>query len=880
MRASDSRVLTRGGVPGAQYVSGPSTTTQEIVMQRFIRTVLTPLAAVLVLGAALARADSGQEAYMRFSTPTNTGMIPAVVAVDIQILNPDGTWGTIPVPPIIILPGTPAWLKRDLIQAALQSVTDPRIGAVTALVPNGLQLHLDTFRPISIRFNPGTTGENPDYVLCKAIDLGVVSYAGHFDPFDYQGQPAIFTAGIVTDVGELTAQISAQELNFQTDGPIICQALFQRLAPRAPQYGAQINYAGDRLEVYFDPAYTVTQGGVVFGTTSTGQGAGGGVDTQPPVEPCTVPDNGAGTATLPANCPFTAPDGTMDITGGLPPNTVIRCHPTLASFFTTLSGPGGSLGGEYHDFTALLTLDMVGTGLLSGFQRTVTVPMEGEMHSAPRTPGMPVQSFDTDMFRLSGLLTGDPDFDLLRITAGTAFGMPSPGHMTLTRQGDGNWAVDSFFDITYRIDFVGAPGGTLAGMSGTTLDSIRLVQGEAGRVFSGVDLFMTPGCGTSWEDFSQTPLPADFFGPGSDPFEGTVVFGGQPLPTSPPGILEPADTIVRRMTDAMLPTIPSTDVVPIEIVALSLVSVAPITVTYNGGHDPETWNVSVCLSDVPQQAGLMHIQRNCQDGGTFSSTLPVQPKLTFVRSSDFTTRMLDMGVMGFPPIVFSANDAKWVYVADPSFSIVTAPAGVHVDANCDGLLEPPLPGSSNFVPGIVALPCVPSSPPGSPQRKRLTQEQALLAAHGVIPAERHLLDSDGDCLPDDADNCPDIYNPLQEDADNDSVGDACDNCPNVYNPFQEDSDGDGVGDACDRCPRTPPGRRVGPGGCPLGDMNCDGRVDFDDINPFVAALVGRAGYEAAYPWCDWLNGDIDGNQAVDFDDINPFVACLVSGGCL
>jgi hypothetical protein len=64
-----------------------------------------------------------------------------------------------------------------------------------------------------------------------------------------------------------------------------------------------------------------------------------------------------------------------------------------------------------------------------------------------------------------------------------------------------------------------------------------------------------------------------------------------------------------------------------------------------------------------------------------------------------------------------------------------------------------------------------------------------------------------------------------------------------------------------------------------GDMNCDGYVDFDDINPFVSALVGRAGYEAQLPNCSWLNGDIDLNGAVDFDDINPFVSCLVAGGC-
>jgi type VI secretion system secreted protein Hcp len=42
-------------------------------------------------------------------------------------------------------------------------------------------------------------------------------------------------------------------LSFNTEGPIICQALFQRLAPQAPQYGSQINPAGDRLNVYLDP---------------------------------------------------------------------------------------------------------------------------------------------------------------------------------------------------------------------------------------------------------------------------------------------------------------------------------------------------------------------------------------------------------------------------------------------------------------------------------------------------------------------------------------------------------------------------------------------------------------------------------------------------
>lgn len=77
-------------------------------------------------------------------------------------------------------------------------------------------------------------------------------------------------------------------------------------------------------------------------------------------------------------------------------------------------------------------------------------------------------------------------------------------------------------------------------------------------------------------------------------------------------------------------------------------------------------------------------------------------------------------------------------------------------------------------------------------------------------------DADSDGVAGEIDNCPDHYNPQQEDSDEDSIGDSCDdcpidsindpdndgicglndNCPWAANSDQSDSDGDGIGDVC------------------------------------------------------------------------------------
>ena len=49
--------------------------------------------------------------------------------------------------------------------------------------------------------------------------------------------------------------------------------------------------------------------------------------------------------------------------------------------------------------------------------------------------------------------------------------------------------------------------------------------------------------------------------------------------------------------------------------------------------------------------------------------------------------------------------------------------------------------------------------------------------HAIMVWRNNLGDRDGDSIPDDVDNCPDVYNPDQADSDGDGVGDVCDGPP-------------------------------------------------------------------------------------------------------
>ncbi len=257
----------------------------------------------------------------------------------------------------------------------------------------------------------------------------------------------------------------------------------------------------------------------------------------------------------------------------------------------------------------------------------------------------------------------------------------------------------------------------------------------AQNVLAGVDLWVTlPG--DARHDFGGgidcPAIPPDFFEPGSDPFTGSVDFEG--LPLSPQ--LGSADTIVERAGDAVLPQCPSSDTVTIEIVALSLVSSTPIVVTYNGGQNPENWDVQMCLSStVSQGTGSMTINKDCDSGGSFSAVLPVIPKFIFTRVDPPHNQIVwDYG-WGPDTTTYTVTDGHWLYDSH-GYNVITTSGGVSVDHDCDGASDVTVGASSNFYPGLQATPCnsCPGLTPAYSMVKTLWQS-INCGFHGVYPPQ-------------------------------------------------------------------------------------------------------------------------------------------------
>ena len=254
---------------------------------------------------------------------------------------------------------------------------------------------------------------------------------------------------------------------------------------RSPGHTSLLHASGGNwiADSFFDISYRVDMVGAAGGGLAGHFGsaiAEGRLQTGREREgTCLVPDNGSGTADFPPMCAtgFASPRRLRGLFDGMPAGSPLLVDLELVPLSLVSAVPGGGLGGNEETWTAKAILRLTGTGAFSAYTRQLSIPANVITHTGPAGGASP-QHFETDVFQLQGQIVGDPDFDLLRIAGGTNLGQPSPGFTTLTSAGGGQWDANSFFDITFRLDFIGAIGGPFAGMSGSTNDRQRFVNGE------------------------------------------------------------------------------------------------------------------------------------------------------------------------------------------------------------------------------------------------------------------------------------------------------------------------------------------------------------------------------------------------------------------
>ena len=101
------------------------------------------------------------------------------------------------------------------------------------------------------------------------------------------------------------------------------------------------------------------------------------------------------------------------------------------------------------------------------------------------------------------------------------------------------------------------------------------------------------------------------------------------------------------------------------------------------------------------------------------------------------------------------------------------------------------------------------------------------------------------------------------DADNDGVYNGTDNCPDVYNPDQEDTDGDDIGDECDNCNNLV---------FADGDLDGNDNVDIFDILVLVDVILG-----ANENTCLMEAGDVNGDGVSNILDVIELLQQILNG---
>ena len=204
-------------------------------------------------------------------------------------------------------------------------------------------------------------------------------------------------------------------------------------------------------------------------------------------------------------------------------------------------------------------------------------------------------------------------------------------------------------------------------------------------ITNGIDTWVTPENGSSFLDFSNTPIPAGFFCRGSEPFFGRVEWRGAPLASEPEGALGEADTIVQRLDDVIFDRTGKATT-RLQVRALALRSMEPIRTSCG------LFDVSASLHG-PQAITEMQISRTKAGGGLFDAVLGVNTRLTFTpvrQHKAARTLTLDR------EFELVTRSVKWQSERPEKHLGGQIGGFVLVDTDDDGEADTFLPGQSDF----------------------------------------------------------------------------------------------------------------------------------------------------------------------------------------
>jgi len=203
---------------------------------------------------------------------------------------------------------------------------------------------------------------------------------------------------------------------------------------------------------------------------------------------------------------------------------------------------------------------------------------------------------------------------------------------------------------------------------------------------------------------------------------------------------------------------------------LGFAPTAPVVITYSTSFSIGTLSHFNFATEAGTAAGTVSLDLEVRVDPSVPGPALFDQTITIPFSIDETPNQLPCL---YPSTVPCADKITF---GTSTFMITSTSNSTVYDLDIQGFVDP---GTSLPVAGLIS------------------QENGTSSATLLAVLNEHCVDTDGDGVCDEVDNCVTVPNADQADTDGDGVGDACDNCPTVANPDQTDTDGDGKGDACD-----------------------------------------------------------------------------------